>query len=83
MGNQKERVEKAKKKFGRNQQILDCICAGCSAKKIAAEFSLSYSWAKKICRRLKNGDNGERKSGSGRPCKQDNASRGSLSGQKL
>lgn len=70
MGNQKEqRVEKAKKKFGRNQQILGCIRAGWSAKKIAAEFSLSYSWAKKICRRLKNGDNGERKSGSGRPRK--------------
>ena len=70
MGNQKEqRVEKAKKKFGRNQQILGCIRAGWSAKKIAAEFSLSYSWAKKICRRPKNGDNGERKSGSGRPRK--------------
>ena len=70
MGNQKEQhVEKGKKKFGRNKQILDCIHAGWSAKKIAAEFSLSYSWAKKICRRPKNGDNGERKSGSGRPRK--------------
>ena len=55
MGNQKEqRVEKAKKKFGRNQQILGCIRAG---------------WAKNICRRPMNGDNGERKSGSGRPRK--------------
>lgn len=23
------------------------------------EFALSYSWAKELCRRLKNGDNGE------------------------
>lgn len=70
MGKRKEEsVEKARRRYGRNKEILGCIRGGWSAKKIAAEFSLSYSWAKKLCRRLKNGDNGERKFGSGRPRK--------------
>ena len=60
--------KRQKKKFGRNQ-IIGCICAGWSAKKIAAEFSLSYLWATKLCWRLKNEDNGKRKSGSARPRK--------------
>ena len=63
------RVDKAREKYGRNKEIVGCIRGGWSAKKIAGKFSLSYSWAKKLCRRLKNGDNGERKSGSGRPRK--------------
>ena len=68
MGKRKEiSVEKARRRYGRKKEILVCIRAGWRAKKIAAEFSLSYSWAKKLCRRLKNGDNGERKSGSGKP----------------
>ena len=65
----KRRLEKARKKVGRNQQILGSLRAGWSAKKIAEEYGLSYSWAKKLCKLLKNGDNGERKSGSGRPRK--------------
>ena len=65
----KRRLEKARKKVGRNQQILGSLRAGWSAKKIAEEYGLSYSWAKKLCKRLKNGNNGERKSGSVRPRK--------------
>ena len=50
-----QRLEKAHKKFGRNQQILGSLRAGWSARKIATEYSISYSWAKKLCKRLKNG----------------------------
>ena len=64
-----QRLKKARKKFGRNQQILGSLRAGWSARKIATEYSISYSWAKKLCKRLKNGGKGERKSGSGRPRK--------------
>ena len=63
-----ERQEKAKKKTARNQQILGSLRAGWSAKKVADEYRLSYSWAKKLCKRLL-GESGERKPGSGRPRK--------------
>ena len=61
-----ERQEKVKKKTARNQQILGSLRAGWSAKKVAGEYELSYSWAKKLCKRLLEGESGERKPGSGR-----------------
>ena len=64
-----ERQEKAKKKTARNQQILGSLRAGWSAKKVADEYQLSYSWAKKLCKRLLEGESSERKPGSGRPRK--------------
>ena len=64
-----ERQEKAKKKTARNHQILGSLRAGWSAKKVADEYGLSYSWAKKLCKRLLEGESGERKPGSGRPRK--------------
>ena len=63
-----ERQEKAKE-TSRNQQILGSLRAGWSAKKVADEYLLSYSWAKKLCKRLVEGESGERKPGSGRPRK--------------
>ena len=54
-------------KTARNQQILGSLRAGWSAKKVADEYGLSYSWAKKLCKRLFKRENGERKPGSGRP----------------
>ena len=60
-----ERQEKAKKKTARNQQILGSLRAGWSAKKVA-DLELSYSWAKKLCKGLLEGESGERKPGSGR-----------------
>ena len=55
----KRRLEKARKKVGRNQQILGSLRGGWRAKKIAGEYGLSYSWVKKLCKRLNDGDNGE------------------------
>ena len=64
-----EKQEKAKKKTARNQQILGSLRAGWSAKKVADQYQLRYSWAKKLCKRLLEGESGERKPGSGRPRK--------------
>ena len=64
-----QRLDKAKEKFGRNEQILGCFRSGWSARKIATEYSINYSWAKKLCNRPKNGDSRERKPGSSRPRK--------------
>ena len=36
---------------------------------MAEVYGLSYSWSKKLCSRLRKGDSGERKPGSGRPRK--------------
>ena len=70
MGSKKQqREEKAKKKFARNQQILGSLRAGWSARKVAEKYELSYSWAKKLCKRWKEGDRGRRNPGSGRPRK--------------
>ena len=60
------RSKKGRKRPRRNQQILGSLCGGWSAKKVADEYRLSYSWAKKLCKRLL-GESGERKPGSGRP----------------
>ena len=59
----------ARKKYGRNCSIAGSVLAGWSAKKVAKEYQLSYSWAKVLVRRIKNGDTGERRAGSGRPRK--------------
>ena len=64
---QQERQEKAKKKTARNQQILGSVCAGWSAKKLAGNYRLSYSRAKKLWKRLLEGESSERKPGSERP----------------
>ena len=56
-----ERQEKVKKKTARNQQILGSLRAGWSAKKVADEYGLSYSGAKKLCNRFLEGESGERK----------------------
>jgi transposase len=61
--------ENAKKKFARNQQIVASLRAGWNARQVADEYGLSYSWSKKLCSRLRKGDKGERKPGSGRPRK--------------
>ena len=37
----KRRLDKARKKFGRNQQIIGSLRDGWSAKKIAEEYSLA------------------------------------------
>ena len=62
-----EETRKATKKTARNQQILGSLCAGWSAKKVADKYGLSYSWARKLWKRLLDGESGERKPGSGRP----------------
>ena len=64
-----KKAGKAKKKTSRNQQILGSLRAGWSAKKVADEYRLSYSWAKKLCKRFLEGESSERKPGSGRPRK--------------
>ena len=64
-----QQEEKAKKKFARNQQIVGSLRAGWNARQVADEYGLSYSWSKKLCSRLRKGDCGERKPGSGRPRK--------------
>ena len=48
--------ENARKTFGRNQQILGSFRVGWSAWKVAAEYSISYFWAKEIfkCRKTVN-----------------------------
>ena len=65
-----QRSKKGRKRLRRreleNQQILGSLRAGWSAKKVADEYRLSYSWAKKLCKRLLEGESGERKPGSGR-----------------
>ena len=38
-------------------------------KKVADKYGLGYSWAWKVCKRLLEGESGERMSGSGRPRK--------------
>ena len=64
-----EQEEKAKKKLGRNQQIIASLRAGWNARQVAEVYGLSYSWSKKFCSRLRKGDSGERKPGSRRPRK--------------
>ena len=66
---QQQQQERAKNKFARNQQIVGSLCAGWNARQVAYEYGLSYSWSKKLCSRLRKGDSGERKPGSGRPRK--------------
>ena len=58
--------EKAKKKVGRNHEILGMLKAGVSAHQIGKEFGLSYSGAKKLCAKLKSSGNCHRTPGSGR-----------------
>lgn len=60
------RENRARRRFGRNREIAGALRAGWSARKVSREFGLSYSWAKKLSARLKEGDSGERRSGSGR-----------------
>ena len=48
---------------------MGSLRAGWSARKVAEEYELSYSSAKKLCKRLKEGDSGKRNPGSGRPRK--------------
>ena len=60
---------RARKRYGRNMKISGALEAGWSAKRIAREFGLSYSWSKKLCRSIKNGADTERKGGSGRKSK--------------
>ena len=56
----------ARKRYGRNMMIKGAVRAGWSAKRVSRHFNLSYSWAKKLVRRLKNGGSTERNGGSGR-----------------
>ena len=62
-------LDKAKKRFRRNEQILGCLRSGWSARKIATEYSINYSSAKKLCNLPKNGDSREIKPRSSRPRK--------------
>ena len=64
-----EQEERAKKKLGRNQQIIGSLRAEWNARQVAEVNGLSYSWSKKLCSRLRKGDSGERKPGSRRPRK--------------
>ena len=67
---QQQQQERAKNKFARNQHIVPgSLRAGWNARQVADEYGLSYSWSKKLCSRLRKGDSGERKPGSGRPRK--------------
>lgn len=63
------RIQRARRRYGRNKQIEAYIEAGWSAWKISKKLELSYSWTKVLVRDLKAGKSPERKPGSGRPRK--------------
>ena len=59
------RKQRNRKRYGRNMKITGVMEAGWSAKRVSREFGLSYSWAKKLVRKLKAGASPERAVGSG------------------
>ena len=56
----------ARRRYGRNREIQGLVKAGWSAKRISREHNLSCSWAKKLVRRIKQGESIDRIPGSGR-----------------
>ena len=60
------RQDQARRRYGRNKKIEGAVEAGWSARRVAKKYGISYSWAKKLVRRLKAGGSAERIPGSGR-----------------
>ena len=50
----KVNTERAEMKIRRNHQILGMLKAGVSTRAILKEFNMSYSGAKKLCRKIKS-----------------------------